>query len=161
MSDQLTMSIDLRAFEKDMTTLGGEIADKVALQAIRAGGEVFLEALRERVPEREDLPSGTALAVGEMESDLQLRTSRQADGTVIARVGPGAKTRHVAVWVEYGHEQHGSEKRFIGGRLEGKFVKAHPWIRVAFDMAQDDAAAVVGFVMQTEIAKEAAQLGYV
>lgn len=161
MSDGLTMTIDLHVFDRDMKELAGPVADKIAIEAMRAGGEVVLEALKELAPERPDLPSGTALPVGEMERDLQLRVSKQPDGTVIARIGPGSKTRHVAVWVEYGHEQSGSEKHLIGGHLEGKFVMAHPWIRPAFEMSKDEALAVAGFVMESEIGKAAGRMGYV
>lgn len=163
MSDGLTINIDLRVFEQDMKQLAGPVADKVGMTAMTAGGQVLLEALQEVAPERPDLPSGTALPVGALAADLQTRSSKQADGTIVNRTGPGKATRHVAGWVEYGHEQAGfarSEKRLIGGHLEGKFVPAHPWIRIAYETTIDEAVSVVGFVLQEEIASQFAKLGY-
>jgi hypothetical protein len=160
MADGLTMTINLNFFARDMKELAGPVVDKISQQALRAGAQVFLEALQDTVPERPDLPSGTALPVGALRDDLQSRVSRQEDGTYIAHIGPGKQTRHVAGWVEYGHELSGTEKRLIGGNLEGKFVKAHPWIRPAFDMSEEEAMAAVGLVVEEEIGKEASRRGY-
>lgn len=160
MSDGLTISINLNYFERDMRELAGPVADKIMQKAIRAGGQVVLEALIDTVPERPDLPSGTALPVGALRDDLHLRVSRQDDNTFMAHIGSGPKTGHVSRFVEYGHEQAGSEKHLIGGNLEGKFVPAHPWIRPALEMSQEEAIATVGLVVEEEIAKESARLGY-
>ena len=161
MSDGLTMTINLTYFERDMKELAGPVADRISRQALRAGAQVVLEALQDLAPERPDLPSGTALPVGALREDLHARVSRQDDGTYVARIGSGPKTRHVARFVEYGHEQAGSEKHLIGGNLEGKFVPAHPWIRPAAELSQEEATATAGLVVEEEIAKEATRLGYV
>jgi hypothetical protein len=154
------MTIKLDYFERDMRELAGPVVDRISQHALHAGAQVFLEALQDAAPERPDLPSGTALPVGALRDDLRSRVSRQEDGTYIARIGPGPATRHVAGWVEFGHELSGTEKRLIGGNLEGKFVKAHPWIRPVFEMSQEEAVAAVGLVVEEEIAKEASRRGY-
>jgi Bacteriophage HK97-gp10, putative tail-component len=165
MTDGLTMTINLDYFERDLKELAGPVVDRISREALRAGAQVVLEALIETVPERPNLASGTALPVGALRDDLRARVSQQPDKTLLATIGPGKKTRHVAGWVEYGHEQsgfagRGGEKRLIGGNLEGKFVMAHPWIRPALEMSEEEATATVGLVFETEIAKEAERLGY-
>jgi hypothetical protein len=160
---EISFAIDLHVFDRDMQRLGQTVANEIGIKAMRAGGEVMQEALREAAPERPDLPSGTALPVGELANDIQLSVIKDSNGTIVARIGPGKKSRHVAVWVEYGHEMshRQSEKRLIGGKFQGKFVPAHPWIRPTFETTIDEAVAVAGYRMQEEIAKASAQLGFV
>lgn len=162
MSDGLVVTVQgLDRFDRDMLEISGPVAVKIARRAIREGGRVMQAAITQMAPERPDLPSGTALPVGALRGDIELRVSQAQDGSVSAFIGPGKYTAHVARWVEYGHEQSGGEKRLIGGKLEGKFVPAHPFIRPAFELSQGEALAATEIAVSAEIAKEAARLGYI
>lgn len=162
MSDGLVMTVQgLERFNRDMLEISGPIATKIARRAIREGGKVMQAAITQMAPQRPDVPSGTALPVGALRGDIELRVRQDQDGAVSAFIGPGKYTAHVARWVEYGHEQSGGEKRLIGGKLEGKFVPAHPFIRPAFELSQGEAMAATEAAVSVEIGKEVARLGYV
>lgn len=53
---------------------------------------------------RPALPSGRALPVGALKADVTLEVRRES-GLLMAVVGPGKLTAHVARWVEYGHRR--------------------------------------------------------
>lgn len=162
MSDGLIMTVQgLERFNRDMLEISGPVATKVARAGIREGGRVMQAAITQMAPERPDLPSGTALPPGALRGDIELHVSQAADGSVSAFIGPGKHTAHVARFVEYGHEQSGGEKRLIGGKLEGKFVKAHPFIRPAFELSEGEALAATEAGVAAAIAKEAVRMGYI
>jgi HK97 gp10 family phage protein len=161
MSDGLVITFEgMERFQRDMLEISGPVATRVARRAIRAGGRVIQSTITQMAPQRPDLPSGTALPVGALRGDIELRVKQEDDGSVSAFIGPGKYSAHVARFVEWGHEQSGGEKRLIGGKLEGKFVAAQPFIRPALELSQDEAMAATETAVSFEIAKEVKRLGY-
>lgn len=160
MDDGVGVTIEgLAQFNAMMTDLAvGDSAEKIVRRAMRAGGRVVQAAITEAAPERPDLPSGTALPVGALKSDIELHVTKERDGSISAYVEPGRLTRHAALWVEYGH------KLVRGGRLKGGGahvgeVPAHPFIRPAADASEAAALTAIEETLGNEINEAAAAHG--
>lgn len=155
-----TQVLGLKELEAKLQELGGEAAQRVVRDALRAGGQVFRDAVEEAAPERPDLPSGTALPVGALAADIKLRLGRDEQGLPAAIVSPGPKTRHVAGFVEYGHRlvRGGRNRKGRGGpgKVVGQ-VPAHPFIRPAFEASGAEAVETFAATVQKGIEAEAAK----
>ena len=149
-----------------LESLKGDGKAKAERKALRAVGALVQAAIVEAAPVRVQTPSGTALAPGALKADIRVRVHIAADANAasdISRVtiGPGKDTAHVAQWVETGHESvHGGYSRDDGnggrrgpGKVDGKRVDAHPFIRPAADAVEQKAIDTYTTVMTDEIKK--------
>jgi HK97 gp10 family phage protein len=132
---------------------------KIVRKALNKGAKVEQAALRERAPERPDLPSGTALPPGALKADIVIGNTTDGDNLAVI-VGPGKYTRHAAGWVEYGHQMVVGGRRKVGknGNVTGKGrlvkvngteltqVPAHPFIRPAYE---ESASAVTSAIVES------------
>lgn len=144
----------LRELDAKLSQLATEDAKRVIQAGLRAGGQVMQAAVAERAPERPELPSGTALPVGALAADIELRMGRDEDGLPAAIVAPGEYTSRAAEWVEYGHRLvKGGQLPWSGvNRKTGKFyrrggtghqigdVPAHSFLRPGFEASAGAAA---------------------
>lgn len=140
----------------------GKEATPIVRKGLRAGAEVFQAAIVERAPERPNLPSGTALPVGALKTDIVIHRGVE-DGNEAMIVGPDKLTRHVADWVEYGHRlvRGGTSKETAKGsgkyRGRGKHVgDVHPWpfIRPAFEVSAGRAETACTEIIAKEVTKK-------
>lgn len=84
---------------------------RITRKALRKGAQVIQAAVIAEAPERLDLPSGTALPVGALKTDIIIKAYTDEYGKEVASIQPGEYTNHVAGFVEFGH------KMVTGGRL--------------------------------------------
>ena len=164
MPDGFVMTLDSAALEKKLKALGTEQANKVMAKAFREGAQVYQAKVSERAPERPELPSGTALPVGALKSDVVIRKAPSNDGPIY-EVTFGSETIHVADWVETGHRLvlGGYSKEVIkNGEHTGKYrgpgkevaqVEPHPFFREAFEEASPDAEHVISDAITQGIEK--------
>lgn len=148
MADGLTVQMQgFAELDKLFADMGGPTGEVVVRRGLRAGGNVMKAAIAANAPVRPDLPSGTALPPGALQSDITVTVSKDSDTSFSAWIEPGAQTRRVAIWVEWGHRLVRSgrlaAKRSRGnGKVVGD-VAAHPYIRPAFDANEDLAVNAV------------------
>jgi HK97 gp10 family phage protein len=138
--------------ERSLEDLGQSLGEQICRKALRAGGNVMKAAIAANAPVRPDLPSGTALPVGALQSDITVAVTKDAPDSFSAWIEPGKETMHVARWVEWGH-------RLVRGKKEVGDVPAHPYIRPAFDANEDLAFNAVAETITTEVNKVAAERG--
>ena len=117
-----------------LAALRGDTLRRAERRALRAVGDVFVEAIQAQAPERtDDFPAGEALAKGELKASINARVSVPTDEKVLdgrsarVRIGPNKKTWLVAERVENGHETRGSKKN------APRRTAANPFVRRAFD----------------------------
>lgn len=151
----------LKELDEKLAELSTKDAKRVMRQSLRAGGEVLQAAVRERAPERPDLPSGTALPPGALARDIELLLGAK-DGLPAAFVEPGKYTRHAARWVEYGHRliKGGYNKLLANGKHRGYgkeigSVPAYPFIRPGYEAARQEAIDVTCSTLASGIEKAA------
>jgi HK97 gp10 family phage protein len=152
----------LKELDVKLLELGTKEADRIGFDALRAGGEVIQAAIRERAPERPDLPSGTALPPRALAHDIELHLGRDDEGHPAAIVRPGTLTAYVARWVEYGHRmvRGGYSKILKSGRHRGSGkeigdVPEYPFIRPGYEEAREEAARVACTKLREGIEKAA------
>jgi hypothetical protein len=150
--------------------LDGAIGERIIRKALRAGGEVVQAAITERAPVRTDGLGGNSgnpaydLPPGALKSDIEVHVTKDKEkGSFAVYIEPGAFTKPVATWLEYGHNM------VKGGRLfnwnkrgKGKhlgFVPAHPFVRPGWDESQDAAIKAIEESIATDILKEVRKMG--
>lgn len=148
--------------EKAMVQIAVDLPEKVVRKGLRAGGQVIQAAVTLATPVRTPASSDdttTALPPGVLKSDVELHVMKESDGSFSALINFGKYTRHVALWVELGHENVVGGSKGKGGTTIG-FVPAHPFFRTAFEGAEQGAMVVAEEVILAEIEKEAKRLGF-
>lgn len=153
MPDGLTMHIEgLKDLDDVFTSMNDpERVKKIINKALRKGAVIGQAAIQERAPERPELPSGTALPVGALASDVVIKTTTDDEDNYAVSIQPGKYTAAVANMVEYGHrvvvggrskllsngttKGPGHQKRDENGELQ--FVPPHAYIRPAFEETAD------------------------
>jgi HK97 gp10 family phage protein len=99
-------------------------------KALRAGGNVLLEAERAAAPVIKPGTAGASSLPPEALRDGLRMYSRDYEGEPQVVVGPNGKTAHVAAFVELGHAEvvgKGASAKVVGE------VQAYPWIRPAYE----------------------------
>jgi HK97 gp10 family phage protein len=145
--------VGLKELDQKLTELKTTQAQHIIREGLKAGGAVFQTAIAERAPERPDLPSGTALPVGALQRDIEVKFGRDDQGLPAVIVAPGKYTAHAARWVEYGHRlvRGGYSRLITSGRHAGKTrgpgkqvgeVEQHPFIRPGYEAAREEAVKV-------------------
>lgn len=140
---------------------------KITRKALRKGAQVTRAAIAERAPVRPDLPSGTALPMGALASDIIVRSYTDADGKEVASVQPGEYTDHVAGFVEFGHRMvRGGYSRVDKktGKTKGHGkevgqVPAHPFFRPGAEASEDAAAEAIVESLSEDAVNENAPAG--
>jgi HK97 gp10 family phage protein len=152
---------DLQAKLDDLSTKATERAIRAAL---KAGAAIEQAAITERAPVKVD--TGGTLPEGALKSDIVVKMTRDDQGTILAVVGPGKLTTHVARWVEYGHRQvrGGYSRKLADGSTRGPGsqtgeVPEHPFIRPAYEATRQEVADAICTTLATEIEKASAGKG--
>lgn len=149
--------------ESTLDDLGTSLGEKICRKALRAGGNLMKAAIAANAPVRPDLPSKTALPVGALQSDVIVTVTKDSEHSFSAWIEPGKETIRVARWVEWGHRLvRGGRYMNWGKRGKGTQVdevRAHPYIRPAFDANEDLAAGAMAEVITTEVTALAKQRG--
>ena len=161
MADGLEITVTgLSELDAAMAELGsGNAVEQVCRRALREGGNVMKAAIAANAPVRPELPSGTALPPGALQGDIQVTVSKDSENSFSAWIEPGKFTRHVATWVEYGHRLvRGKTGKRSEGTVTGD-VRAHPYIRPAFDANEDLAVDAVSESIAKDINAAARQRG--
>ncbi|HKD60548.1 MAG TPA: hypothetical protein VKB47_08810 [Terracidiphilus sp.] len=156
----------LAEIEQKLKGLATKDAQRIVRAGCMAGGRVLQEAITERAPERPDLPSGDALPPGALARDIVVHFGRDLQGLPAAIVAPGKYTRHVAMWVEYGHRMiKGGYNRLVRnglGRGPGRRIKldtatgdvpAHPFIRPGYEASRGTAVTAAIAAVRKELAR--------
>lgn len=109
-----------------------EIGERRVKRMVLAGARVFKREVVSRAPVLDKKTAGsTSLEPGALKDDIRIATLKN-ETLPTAVVGPSRKTAYVANFVEYGH-------RMVKGKVALADVPAHPFIRPAFESAQDEA----------------------
>lgn len=140
----------LEALQRRLRRLDMTIRTTAVEASVKAGAEVIADAMRVRTPERVESASGTALRPGAMRRDIRVTETMDRDGFAVATIGPGKKTQHVALWVEYGHALTKGPRR--RGHVVGN-VAPHPFLRPAFEASQREAIEAFRRTMDEAIQK--------
>lgn len=104
----------------------------ILARAGRAGGEVILEAFKQKAPRSDEAPHAA-------DSGVVVVSDQTADGCIV-KVGPSKKGFYLT-FQEFGTAHH----------------SAQPSLRPAFDEKQEEAKRVVGEVIGREIESEMAK----
>lgn len=147
--------------ERTLEEMGHSLGEQICRKSLRAGGQLIKAAIAANAPVRPDLPAGTALPPGALQSDVQVTVSKDKNlpDSFSAWIEPGKETIHVARWVEWGHRlvrgksRKGSSVNVIGD------VPAHPYIRPAFDANEELAFEAVAETVATEVNAVASERG--
>jgi HK97 gp10 family phage protein len=158
----------MEAVAAKLRGLGQEMSASGARRAVIAGGRVIQAAMIETAPVLDKkTANSTSLEPGALKANIRLYLPKD-EVPVTAIIGPGAKTAHVARWVEYGHRMvtGGSSVVLSGGRSRGGGtasavdVPEHPFLRPAFESsvtaAQEAMVASVGETIQKATTGKAA-----
>jgi HK97 gp10 family phage protein len=138
--------------ERSLDDLGQSLGEQICRKALRAGGNVMKAAIAANAPVRPDLPSGTALPAGALQSDITVVVTKEAPDSFSAWIEPGPASRHVSIFVEWGH-------RLVKGERQIGDVSAAPYIRPAFDANEDLASNAVADTIATEVNAAASERG--
>jgi len=166
MPDGISIDIaGLAEVKAKLEALGTTQANRIVRKALKAGAAIVQEAIEVRIPARPDLPSGTALPIGALKSDIEIKMKSSDPQNQAAVVQPGELTFHVAEWVETGHRlvRGGYSRELIkNGQGTGKYrgpgtevgtVPPHEYIREAYEVSREDAALAIATTLITEIEK--------
>jgi HK97 gp10 family phage protein len=116
-------------------------AVKVLRDAVKAGDDVFAQAVRLAAPELKEDAGGNALPPGFLKADITTKTTIADDGAIIGTIGPGNLSKHVATWVESGHSRISKSS---GKKVTlDKPTPAYPFIRPAFEESATKVIEVV------------------
>lgn len=165
MADGLEITVTgLSELDAAMADLGsGDAVEQVCRRALREGGNVMKAAIAANAPVRVELPSGTALPPGALQSDIQVTVSKDSENSFSAWIEAGPATIHVSRFVEYGHQLvRGGRLATKRSRGNGKIVgdvRAHPYIRPAFDSNEDLAVDAVSESLAKDINAAARKRG--
>ncbi len=126
------INVDISSVESMLKGLDGEIKEKAMRSALKAGARIEQHEIQANCPTRIDLPSGSALPVGALRSDVIIKLSGKKVDRPYAVVKFGKYTAHVARWVEDGHKIH------YGGRAQhgtdtGESTKPNPFVSRSFE----------------------------
>lgn len=148
-----------REMSAEMRLLADEVQKSATRKAVRAGAEVILAAIEERMPPVGSIPGATSLPVDALKSDMVVVFDRVDKlGFLRAWIGPD-KYSHVMYWVEFGHRLvtggYSSMKR---GKLQGSGheigdVPAHPVIRPATEASQTESLAAFTQELRAQLRK--------
>lgn len=136
--------------QERIRALRAGIREQGVRDGVRAGAAVIRDAMIAAAPVLDEkTANSTSLDPGAMKEDIRSRLrATDKQGFASSIIGPGAKTAHVAFWVEFGHRlvRGGHSKVLASGKTQGPgrevgFVPAHPFLRPAFEGSIDDALA--------------------
>jgi HK97 gp10 family phage protein len=157
------ISIDvqgLSAIQAQLDSLSKEAGERAIRKALRAGAEVEKAAIEERAPVKDE--TGGILPEGALRADITIRMTRDEQGTIIAVVGPGKRTKWIASMVEYGHRlvRGGPSQLLADGKTKGPgkeigTVRPHPFIRPAYEGSREAVASAICTTLATEVEKAA------
>ena len=125
----------LRSLE---TLTDPETIQGITRESLRTGGLVLQERMRAASPIRVDSPTSesTSLEPGALREGIDLYINKVDDkGTVSAVVAPNKYVRHVARWVEKGHN---IVKRSAKGKAIYGRVPPRPFLRRTWESAQPE-----------------------
>lgn len=160
------MAIELKGIAEmkaRMRALSAEVTGPMSQHAVRAGGRVIQAAMIEYTPVLIEKNAGSnALEPGAVKADIKVRfPAEQNKFEATALIGPGAKTKHVARFVEYGHRMvtGGQAKVLASGKTSGRGtvgeqdVPAHPFLRPAWEESVAEAQAAEVESLRNDLAK--------
>lgn len=158
MAGRLTINVNgVPELQKAFANLAGPVAEKALTKGVIQAAQVFQESITENAPVRPALPSGTALPVGKLKQSIQIRARKLKSGAVAAFVEPSAETRHIARFVEYGHQLISGGRQGKGGKFAGR-VPPHPFVRPAYEVSAQDAIELMQQTILEVILEEADDL---
>ena len=158
-------SIDIAGLSEvkaKLEALGTSQAKSIVRKALRVGAAIAQEAVEVHIPERPDLPSGTALPPGALKSDIVVKLKESDQGNQAAIITPGDLTIHVAEWVETGHrlvrggysrETKPGSGKYRGPGSEVGTVEPHAYIREAFEACEKEVAQAIATTLISEVEK--------
>jgi HK97 gp10 family phage protein len=128
------------AMREKLLKLRNSVAGPATEKAVREGAEIIRTAMREAAPVLDEkTANSTALPPGSLKKGIRIRMKQEGADTQAA-IGPSAKVRHVARFVEEGHRlvKGGQSKIGKGGKTVGPGeqigeVQAYPFLRPAFE----------------------------
>jgi len=123
---------DISSAVEMLKGLDGAVKEKAIRAALKAGAEIEQKEIQANCPERIDLPSGTALPIGALRSDVIIKLSGKNANRPYAVIKFGKYSAHVARWVEDGHKIiHGGRGQH--GTDTGKSTKPNPFVSRSFE----------------------------
>lgn len=153
MADGLDLNIDTSQWEAMLAALPERVARRAAREALQAGGDVLLAAMKEECPERTDTPTpgSDALPPGVLKYSLTDQVVVGKVNNPRVKVGAPSVTSHVAGWIENGFDHYeGGRKGYAGKRkykghakvgVKGKHIDANPFMVRAFDSSIEAAVS--------------------
>jgi HK97 gp10 family phage protein len=156
MADCPSISYDFAGFDAlaaKMDELARDLARPAQVRMVRAGANVFKDAVVERAPVlQEELAGSNALPPGAVRDGIHVYMTK--DEPVTARVGPDKHVAHVARWLEYGHRIVAGGRARAGGTVIGE-VAAIPFIRTGYEAALHPAEEAMQKVLEETVKKYA------
>jgi len=153
MADEIELKIDTREMERALKALPQKLLKAVMGGALRAAGDVMLEAVVAHTPERtdEENPESTSLGPGILKADMhtEIQFSRKY-GNARVKVGPSRAIGGLVAyrvnngWTLTGHGKSGQKIRSISGKhfLEAAFDES---AQTAIDTFIDELGNSLGF----------------
>lgn len=158
MAGRLTIDVKgVPELQKAFANLAGPVAEKALTKGVVEAAKIFQESITANAPVRPALPSGTALPVGMLKQSIQIRARKLRSGAIAAFVEPSAETRHVARFVEYGHQLIAGGRQGKGGKFAGR-VPAHPFVRPGYEVSAQEAIELMQQTILDVILEEADDL---
>jgi hypothetical protein len=143
--DDIDLKTDTSQFDALLAKLPIKVAGKIVKDALQAGGDVIVTAMKALAPERTDepMPDSTGLPPGILREDLHTQVTLGATQGANVKIGPSEIAGHVTRWQNNGWvlTGHGKGKR---GRKAIKSIPGKHFMEAAVDEAGE--AAVDAFV---------------
>ena len=163
----MDFEVKLNGFEELKARLqkaSGPKAERLLTRALKDGAKVIQGAIKERTPVRETKLTGTGLPAGALRADINIyaiKSKTTGERTVLVK--PGKHTRHLAGWLEYGHEMYrdtgiavGAKGRKKGSKRNGGSmvtrVEAEPFFRPGYEDSRNAAQEVITARLQADLA---------
>jgi len=153
MASNNNVTVDCTSVIEMLKALGDDAKDKAIQAALRAGAKIEQTEIQNNCPTRVEGPSGTALPVGALKSDVIIKTSTKQADVPYALVTFGKYSKHVARWVEDGHKVIKGTK---GSKKDtGKETTPNPFISAAFETCEQEVTKAIQETFITNITKAA------
>src|ERR1039458_2397877 len=121
--------------ERQLQGLPHRIARRCIEDAMQAGGDVLLAAMKALAPERTDTPTprSNSLPAGFLRADLTTQVQVKPGFAPIVKVGPTKYTSYVAWWIENGWTPTGHGKSRKGRKQVGAPIPGKHFMAASFD----------------------------
>jgi hypothetical protein len=150
----------VKEINRELALLDEAVRNNATRIAVRAAATVIANEEKLTAPILDHRTSeSTALEPEALKNGITFSVRKIKDGMIMAVIGPGELTSQVAHLVEYGHllvkdgtVRVGPRGPVGSGKIIG-VVKAHPWLRPAFETTWREAISVFADALREQLGK--------